>query len=97
MKLTLACSINGLRDDIKAALTLAADCGSIPSMATDNSFSISDLGLTPKQVAFRMQVGMRTLERLRAAKEGPPFTKIGKRIYYPVEAYFAWVSKQQAG
>jgi len=41
--------------------------------------------LTPKQLADRWQVSLRTLERMRAERRGPPWERIGYRVRYDRE------------
>lgn len=48
--------------------------------------------LTDEEVAerYRGTISVGTLRNWRAARIGPPFTKIGKSVLYPVDALDAW-------
>jgi predicted DNA-binding transcriptional regulator YafY len=60
--------------------------------------------LTPKQLADRWQVSLRTLERMRAERRGPPWERIGYRVRYdrekPSESWWTFagrVLQEQSG
>ena len=40
-------------------------------------------------------VHVRTIQRERARREGPPFIKLGRRIFYRREAIEAWLLAQE--
>lgn len=42
-----------------------------------------------------LQSSPRTAQRLRARREGPPFIKIGRRVFYRREAVRAWLLAQE--
>lgn len=48
--------------------------------------------LTPQEVAARYEgkITVRTLANWRSAGVSPPFTKVGGRILYPMEALVEW-------
>lgn len=48
--------------------------------------------LTPKEVTERYQdtISERTLANWRSRGEGPPFTKIGGKVLYPLEKLTDW-------
>ncbi|MGG7644487.1 helix-turn-helix transcriptional regulator [Rhodovulum sp. YNF3179] len=46
---------------------------------------------TEQQYADLRRVSRRTVQRDRALRKGPPFIKIGRRIYYRPEAIEAWL------
>ena len=54
---------------------------------------ISDLGYTTKEVADRLKFCDKTLARMRARGDGPPFIQKGRRFYYPFDEYFIWVQQ----
>lgn len=41
--------------------------------------------LTPKELATRWKLSPRTLANWRALGKGPPYSKIGLKVLYPVE------------
>jgi predicted DNA-binding transcriptional regulator AlpA len=50
--------------------------------------------LTPKELSKQISVSVKTLERWRKEKVGPPFVKIGnKRIRYHIKDIDAWVQE----
>jgi predicted DNA-binding transcriptional regulator YafY len=60
--------------------------------------------LTPKQLADRWQVSVRTLERMRVERRGPPWERIGYRVRYdrekPSESWWTFagrVLQEQSG
>jgi len=40
-------------------------------------------------------VSVRTLQRERAERRGPPYIKLGRRVFYRLEAYRAWLIAQE--
>lgn len=50
--------------------------------------------LTTKEAAGRVCLSARTLERLRAAGEGPNFLKIGRWVRYRVEDLEEWLESR---
>jgi excisionase family DNA binding protein len=48
--------------------------------------------LTQNQVAERISVSVRTLERFRVSGDGPRFVKAGRLVRYRVEDVDAWVN-----
>lgn len=51
---------------------------------------IQAVHLLPKEVAKRLRTSKRTLERLRANGEGPPWFKLGAKVLYPLQALEAY-------
>ncbi len=49
---------------------------------------------TEKQQAELEGVSLRTLRRRRALREGPPWLKIGARVYYPIDSFDAWLESR---
>ena len=48
-------------------------------------------------LAAKRNVSLRTVQRERALRIGPPFIKIGRKVYYRPAAVEAWLlSKEQA-
>jgi hypothetical protein len=52
--------------------------------------------LTPSELAERLHVSLRSLERWRVTGEGPAFLRAGaRRILYPLPAVEAWEGARQ--
>jgi len=49
--------------------------------------------LTPKQLAKRWQVSVRTLERMRAERRGPPWERLGYRVRYDLDEILKYEAK----
>ena len=60
-------------------------------MTTDTP-GILDGYLSRREAAGELRVGLRTLDRWRGENAGPPFVRVGHRIYYPAEEMRAWVA-----
>ena len=56
---------------------------------------ILDSYFTVDELAAQLGRSRRTLERWRAAKMGPPTTRIGKSVYYRISSVREWLSKQE--
>jgi predicted DNA-binding transcriptional regulator AlpA len=52
--------------------------------------------LTENETAEQLGVCERTLKRWRALKEGPPVTRIGRRVLYRRATVERWLLKQEA-
>lgn len=52
--------------------------------------------LTPDEAAAELEVSTRTLDRWRRLGEGPPLTKIGRRIYYRRPTLLVWLCSREA-
>lgn len=46
--------------------------------------------LTPKEVAGRWKLNPQTLANWRALGKGPPYSKIGTKVLYPIEGIHAY-------
>lgn len=46
--------------------------------------------LTSKEVADRWRLSDQTLANWRSAGKGPPFTRVGTRVLYPIEGIHAF-------
>jgi hypothetical protein len=58
--------------------------------------TLNDL-IPEAQLAVARGVCLRTIQRERALRMGPPFIRLGRRIFYRPEAVDAWlVGKEQA-
>ncbi len=54
------------------------------------------LGLrTEDEVATALDLKQRTLEQWRVARTGPPFTKVGRNIFYKIESLKAWLDASE--
>ena len=51
--------------------------------------------LTAEQVANQLGITRRTFDAMCARREGPPRTRIGRRVYYRKEALADWLRKQE--
>jgi hypothetical protein len=50
---------------------------------------------THGETAQELNVSLRTLARWRAERIGPPYTKVGARVYYRRAAVAEWVRKHE--
>ena len=50
--------------------------------------------LTPKQVAERYGAKVTALSNWRFHKKGPPYTKVGGKVLYPLDELIEWEKKQ---
>jgi hypothetical protein len=56
-----------------------------------------NVNLTPKQVAARLHISEKTLQRQRKNGEGPPWFKVGARqVLYPLNGIEAFERAQMA-
>ena len=54
--------------------------------------------LTADEAAAKLKICERTLNRWRSLGEGPPVTKIGRRVYYRRRTLRAWLcAREQQG
>jgi hypothetical protein len=53
--------------------------------------------LTQHEAAKELKVCERTLDRWRRLGEGPPLTKIGRRVYYRRPTLQAWLCSREQG
>ena len=51
--------------------------------------------ITPYEVATRLNLTERTLERWRFHGFGPPFLKIGRQVFYVRKDLEAWLDEQR--
>lgn len=51
--------------------------------------------LTPDDAAAELKVCRRTLDRWRQLGEGPPITKLGRRVLYRRKSLEAWLSARE--
>ena len=57
-----------------------------------NTTHIFDDYLSESELANQLGRGVRTLRRWKALREGPPWTKVGKRLYYKKSSVAAWLT-----
>jgi predicted DNA-binding transcriptional regulator AlpA len=50
--------------------------------------------LTQHQVSKQLGLSERTLERLRVSGDGPPFAKLGKRVFYRQSDLDDWIASR---
>jgi predicted DNA-binding transcriptional regulator AlpA len=48
--------------------------------------------LNQREVAKRLRLSERTLERLRVTGDGPPFCKLGRRVLYRLADIDTWIT-----
>lgn len=53
------------------------------------------IGLSPKQLAAKMDVSLLTLYLWRRHGKGPPFYKIHQAVYYKPDDVDAWIEAQR--
>lgn len=63
--------------------------------ATNVKSSILDEYISPEHLAAELHISTRTLDRWHALREGPPRTKLGKRILYRRESVAAWLRSRE--
>jgi len=51
--------------------------------------------LTENEEAAALGLTVRTLRSWRKLGKGPPFTKVGKRIFYPIDGNPAWLKANE--
>jgi hypothetical protein len=51
--------------------------------------------LTQQEAAAELKICMRTLDRWRRLEEGPPITKLGRRILYRRSSLQAWLRARE--
>jgi predicted DNA-binding transcriptional regulator AlpA len=49
----------------------------------------------PVELASELGVCVKTLERWRTLGQGPPVTKIGRRVYYRRSSVAAWLNSRE--
>src|SRR4051812_12539490 len=54
------------------------------------NFSRENL-LTPEELAQNLHLSPATLAAWRSERRGPPFVKVGRRIWYPKETFDGWM------
>ena len=59
---------------------------------THDTPGILDGYLTRREAARELRLGVRTLDRWRSQNAGPPFVRVGHRVYYPADEMRAWVA-----
>jgi hypothetical protein len=64
---------------------------------SDNARLLADF-LPRREAAVELDVCERTLDRWRRLGDGPPVTKIGRRVYYRRQTLLAWLgAREQQG
>jgi len=51
--------------------------------------------LTEQELAASLEVTVRTLRRWRALRDGPPWLRIGRQVYYRREAVLGWLRRRE--
>ena len=59
---------------------------------THDTPGILDGYLTRREAARELRLGVRTLDRWRSQNAGPPFVRVGHRVYYPADEMRVWVA-----
>jgi excisionase family DNA binding protein len=52
--------------------------------------------LTPRQVANRLKLSRRTLDRWRQERKGPAWHKLGGRVLYRADEFAAWIEASRS-
>lgn len=74
---------------------LAATAGpAVTGVNSSGNGLLSDY-VSEHDLADQLGVTLRTMRNWRSLGEGPPITRIGRRIYYQREAARAWLKDQQ--
>ncbi len=54
-------------------------------------------GMMPEvEVALELRVSVRTVIRWRVSGVGPPYVRLGKRVFYKRQDVAAWLARQAA-
>lgn len=53
-----------------------------------------DALLTQREAAIALRLSERTLERSRVAGDGPPFAKLGRRVFYRQSDLNEWIASR---
>ena len=56
---------------------------------------ILDGYITEDELARQRRVNIRTCQRDRALRRGPPYVVLGRQVYYRVEAVRTWLQDQE--
>lgn len=56
---------------------------------------MTDDFLTPKELATRWRMSSQTLANWRNERRGPPWTKIGTKVLYPIEGIKTYEQQNQ--
>jgi hypothetical protein len=51
--------------------------------------------LTPDELATELDVCTKTLDRWRVFGEGPPITKVGRKVYYKRDGVITWLQTRE--
>ena len=51
--------------------------------------------LDARQAAAYLRVSRRTLHRMRETREGPPYSKVGRKVIYDIRELDAWVEERK--
>src|SRR5215472_5610443 len=57
--------------------------------------SVLDGLITETDLARQLNRSVRTLQRLAAARSGPPRIKVGRLIFYRIDSVCAWLAQQE--
>jgi hypothetical protein len=59
--------------------------------------ALLDSYFSEKELAAQINKSVRTLQRWRDKKTGPPWTAIGETIFYSKKRAFDWIKSQERG
>jgi len=51
---------------------------------------------TREEVAKLLKLSVRTLEKWKERRYGPPFYRRGRYVYYPHDGLIAWIEKEKS-
>ena len=60
--------------------------------AADSELTLRETLLSPEELASNLEISPATLATWRCLHVGPPFLKVGRKIWYPKERVNAWLA-----
>lgn len=65
-------------------------------MAAEADMAVLDGWMTRPEMAEQIGISVDTLARWETRRIGPPCVRIGRKVYYRVEAFREWLRDQEA-
>lgn len=66
------------------------------AMAAEAGMAVLDGWMTRPEMADQIGISVDTLARWETRRIGPPCVRIGRKVYYRVEAFREWLRDQEA-
>jgi len=66
------------------------------AMAAEADMAVLDGWMTRPEMAEQIGISVDTLARWETRRIGPPCVRIGRKVYYRVEAFREWLRDQEA-